>query len=442
MHTAFRLVFYAVRRNTPEEDRRFVLFLISAALIIRVAGLIILQYKCISTGQLDIFGDAQDNIIQGINISDSIRNMKEIPVTPQSILTSRYNTHSMTIFNGIFFLLFGYDIVSLKYINILAICATAWIIYDFAKNIYSGAAGRIALAIILFWPTIFIWSLTDLKESHLLFTVACSFWLLERAAREKAGHRKAAFILLSALSAFYFVLLKIKLMLPVFILSASLIALYNALHYGFSRNPALSRKVLYILLVPAVAALMAFGDRILRAANEIYALILHYNIGFLNSGGWNVNLIGDQSQNFFTLQFILKYIAKAWVVFFLEPLPWHFYSRSLMATYPMMLAWYIIAAFAAAGVVRAYYAGRSKEAFAMLTFTAIYVTVVGMSVANIGTLIRFRDVIVPIVAIFAGIGMSNMPPAGKGKPKEQVDTKDGTNGQGHENHKKTRREWL
>ncbi len=397
--------FYAVRRNTPEEDRRFVLFMISAALIIRAAGLIILQYKCISMGQLDIFGDAQDNIIQGINISDSIRNMKEIPVTPQSILTSRYNTHSMTIFNGIFFLLFGHDIVSLKYVNILAICATAWIMYDFAKNIYSGAAGRIALAIILFWPTVFIWSLTDLKESHLLFAVACSFWLLDRAAREKARHRKAVFIMLSALFAFYFVLLKIKLMMPVFILSASLIILYNALYYGFSRDPALSRKVLYLSLIPAAAAIMAFGGRIMEAAKHMYALILHYHIGFLNSGGWNVDLIGDQSQNFFTLQFIMKYIAKAWAGFFLEPLPWHFYSYSLMATYPMMLAWYIITAFSVVGVIRTYYAGKSKEVFIMLAFTAIYVTVVGMSVANIGTIIRFRDVIVPIVAVFAGIGM-------------------------------------
>jgi lipid-A-disaccharide synthase-like uncharacterized protein len=140
----------------------------------------------------------------------------------------------------------------------------------------------------------------------------------------------------------------------------------------------------------------------------MYALILHYHIGFLNSGGWNIDLLGDQSQNFFTLQFIIKYIAKAWASFFLEPLPWHFYSYSLMATYPMMLAWYIIAAFSAAGVIRAYYAGRSKEVFAMLTFTVIYVTVVGMSVANIGTIIRFRDVMVPIVAVFAGIGMSGV----------------------------------
>jgi 4-amino-4-deoxy-L-arabinose transferase-like glycosyltransferase len=400
--------FYAVRRNTAEEDRRFVLFMISAAMIIRVAGLIVLQYKCISMGQLDIFGDAQDNIIQGINISDSIRNMKEIPVTPQSILTSRYNTHSMTIFNGIFFLLFGHDIISLKYINILAICATAWIMYDFARNIYSGAAGRIALAIILFWPTVFIWSLTDLKESHLLFTVACSFWLLDKSAREKAVLRKAVFIIMSVLFAFYFVLLKIKLMMPVFILSVSLIVLYNVLHYGFSRDPALSRKVLYVSLIPAAAAIMAFGGRILQAAKGMYALILHYHIGFLNSGGWNIDLLGDQSQNFFTLQFIIKYIAKAWASFFLEPLPWHFYSYSLMATYPMMLAWYIIAAFSAAGVIRAYYAGRSKEVFAMLTFTVIYVTVVGMSVANIGTIIRFRDVMVPIVAVFAGIGMSGV----------------------------------
>ncbi|MFA5316110.1 MAG: hypothetical protein WC369_01645 [Dehalococcoidales bacterium] len=397
--------YYLVKVNTCKEDRRFVLFVLSVAILMRVAVLIALQYKCFSMNQLDIFGDAQDNIIQGINISDSIRHMKEIPVTPQSILTSRYNTHSMTIFNGMYFLLFGNDIVSLKYINVLAICATAWLAYDIANKIYSSLAGRIALAIVLFWPTAFLWSVTDLKESHLLFTITCAFWLLGRSGSAKGRLMKAVFVMLSVLFASYFVLLKIKLMMPVFILSASLIVIYNALHYGFSRNPALYRKVLYISLIPAAAVLMAFGGRILQAARGMYELILHYHIGFLNSGGWNVNIIGDQSQCYFTLQFIAKYIVKAWLYFLFEPLPWHFYSFSLTVTYPVMITWYILVAFSVVGIGKILYEGKAKEVFAMLVFMTIYITVVGMSVANMGTLIRFRDVIVPIVAVFAGIGM-------------------------------------
>jgi 4-amino-4-deoxy-L-arabinose transferase-like glycosyltransferase len=411
--------YYLVYRNTGEADRKFVLFMLSAAILIRLVCLILLQYKCFSVNQLDIFGDAQDNIIQGINISDSIREMRGIPVTLQSILSSRYNTHSMTIFNGIFFLLFGNDFVSLKYINILAICATAWIMYDIAKKIYSAVSGRIALSIVLFWPTIFIWSLTDLKESHLLFTIACAFWFLDSSARAKSMSRKSTFMVLSVLFSLYFVMLKVKLMMPIFFLSASLIAVYNVLSYGFSKDPALARKVLYIAIIPGVAAIAKFGDRISEAAKGMYGLILHYHIGFLNSGGWNINLIGDQHQNLYTAQFITKYAAKAWLSFFLEPLPWHFYSYSLMATYPMMLAWYILVAFSITGIIKVYYAGKAKEVFAMFVFSAIYITVVGMSVANIGTIIRFRDVMVPIVAVFAAIGIYGMP----GKTEERCRNK-------------------
>ncbi|MFA5317204.1 MAG: glycosyltransferase family 39 protein [Dehalococcoidales bacterium] len=400
--------YYLVCRNTVGSDRRFVLFVVSVAILLRVACLILLQYKCFSLNQLDIFGDAQDNIIQGINISESIRNMKDIPVTPQSILSSRYNTHSMTLFNGIYFLLFGNDIVSLKYLNVLAISATAWLIYDIAKKIYSSMAGRIALVIVLFWPTVFLWSITDLKESHLLFTLTCAFWCLGRSAEAKRRIGKAALIMLSALFAFYFVLLKIKLMMPIFILFVSIITLYNVLYYGFSRNSALTRKMLYISIISAVAVMYKFGDRISQAIKGSYELILHYHIGFLNSGGWNVDLIGDKSQNFFTVQFIAQYVAKAWFFFFLEPLPWHFYSYSLMATYPIMLVWYIIVAFSIVGVIRVHYEGRAREVFAMLVFSAIYITVVGMSVANIGTIIRFRDVMLPVVAVFAAIGISGM----------------------------------
>ncbi|MFA5164087.1 MAG: hypothetical protein WC481_00780 [Candidatus Omnitrophota bacterium] len=400
--------FYAIRRNTGEEDRRFVLFVLSVAILIRAATLITLQYKCISMNQLDIFGDAQDNIIQGINISESIRHIRDIPVTFQSILSSRYNTHSMTIFNGMYFLLLGNDIVSLKYINVLAICATAWLAYDIAKKIYSSTAGRIALMIVLFWPTSFLWSVTDLKESHLLFAITCSFWLLYKAESEKGVLRKMALTGMSVLFASYFVLLKVKLMMPIFVLSVALIALHRILYYGFSKNAALSRKMLYLSVIPLTVIFISFGGWIQQAIREMYALIIHYHIGFLNSGGWNIDLIGDQAQNHFTIQFIISYISKAWLFFLFEPLPWHFYSFSLMVTYPMMIAWYIIVAYSVIGIGRIYYTGKTKKIFAMIVFTVIYVTVVGMSVANIGTLIRFRDVIVPIVAVFAGIGLSGV----------------------------------
>lgn len=400
--------FRFVLRKTDERDRSFVVFILAAALILRIIAFIFVQYWCFSSGNIDLLGDAQDNLAQGISITESLKSSDRSHLTFESLLSSRYNTHGKTFFNGIFFLLLGKDPVSLKYLNFLAILLTGWLIYDLTRKFCSSLAGKSALTIVLFWPTLFIWSLMDLKESHLVMSLVCAFWFFDRFRRSNKLLNRFIFLTLSILFSVYFDSLKIKLLLPIILISVSLIISYYILLYAFSKDALLTRKILYIGFVFLSLIIVGFGPAISRYIKDVYNLVIHYHIGFLNSGGWNVDLIGDKSQDFFTLQFFAKYFVKAWIYFLFDPLPWHFYSLGLTAVYPILVVWYLLLFFAVLGLIRLYRARRGPEIFAMIIFVFIYITVVGMSVANIGTIIRFRDAILPIVAVFSSVGLAGL----------------------------------
>jgi uncharacterized membrane protein YhaH (DUF805 family) len=127
----------------------------------------------------------------------------------------------------------------------------------------------------------------------------------------------------------------------------------------------------------------------------------------MNSGGWNYNIIGDMGQNYFTLQFFVKYLAKAWFHFMTEPLLWHIYSKGILLLSLAMPLWYLLLFLSLIGVIRIRKTGRTAIFLPMIIFTVLYVTIVGMAVANIGTVVRFRDVVMPFVVILAACGMTN-----------------------------------
>jgi hypothetical protein len=81
---------------------------------------------------------------------------------------------------------------------------------------------------------------------------------------------------------------------------------------------------------------------------------------------------------------------------------------------PLMLLWYTLLFFSAAGLVKLAKLRRIAVFVPMIVFAFLYVTSLGMSVANIGTAVRFRDAILPVVAMLASCAVC-IPAAGKGR---------------------------
>ena len=389
-------LFYFVRCATPEEDRRTVSSLLGYSLAVRIVLFCVLQYFIFSRGVLDIFGDAQDNIIKGMLFGDYFTGKFNIG----KVLTiDRYNTHSMSLFNGAYFALFHDDIILLKYINMLAVTAAGWLAYDLLRRAYSSLSGKIAAAIIVFWPTVMIWSITDLKEAHFIFCLVAVFWILNRLGGKMRLPTRIFYMALFFIVLFYTVLLKYKFMFPLLILNAVPLGLYYLL-WKNKPERVRGRTVIFGLLLLSVFFLKYHGP-VVQKMKDFYSTIFSYYRGSVSTGGWNYSLVPIGSGDMYSFPYFARHLAGGWFHFLTEPLPWHLNSYGLIFMVPVLFLWYTLLFYSFVGLVRLVRLNKVSIFIPMLVFSFLYVTSLGMSVANIGTAVRFRDAIMPVVAMLA-----------------------------------------
>jgi len=402
-------VFFALaRRRTLPVDKDFVTGILAFSLAFRGAALILIQYLCFMTGRVDILGDSQDNVLLGVEIGKRLidPSLEMIHSFSQIWSGIAYNAHAKSFFNAAFFAYFGPDVLSLKFTNCIAVVVSGWLVYDLARRLHSGLAGRIALCIFLFWPTLFVWSLTDLKESQLVFAITSLIWLAVRIISAPSRRKSFVFLGLSLLISFYFVFLKLKLAL-VLILVQAIIGFYWFIRFLYSKNRSVARRVLAYTLLAVLVLLTAKWGHVITC----YDSIMGYQRGFYSSGGINYYLLGSPGENIHTVPFFLRYLTGAWVHFLGEPFPGRSESISLVVFQPLMLIWYFILIYMINGMITVVKSDKKWVSFALFAWFIIYVTVVSMSIANIGTAVRFRDAMLPVIAVFAGCGV-----AGRKKP--------------------------
>lgn len=393
----------AVDCMTDKKNRRFIIGIIVVSILFRLLALILSQYYCFKNGTTDIFGDGSSNLEHGYTLKGYITGESVLQKSVYDDL-GQYNVHGKTYFNAIFFAAFGKDILSVKYLNILCFVVLAWMIYDLTSRIYSSFAGKIAMSIILFWPTQLVWSITDLKEGHFFLALTTFLWLLNKLNYAKNHKQRIVILFFLILSAAYASTIRMNLMPLIFTFTLALTAWYNLFSYTGLGKYKIFLRLLLIVFLLGILLFISHDKRSLGLLKTCYDSFTGSHISFLGSGGWNYDVIGDINQNFYTVKFFTKFLSLSVLHFLLEPLPWHIFSVSILLVYPFTLLWYALLFFSVIGIIRLCRAGKAKEVFAIITFVVLYVSIVAMSIANIGTAIRLRDAIMPIVAMFASCG--------------------------------------
>ena len=399
-------LFYVVRCATPAADRRAVSSLLAYSLAVRIALFCALQYFIFSRGLLDIFGDAQDNIVKGILFGDYFAGKFNIG---KVLTVGRYNTHSLSFFNGAYFALFRNDIILLKYINILAMTAAGWLVYDFLRRAYSPLSGKIAAAIVLFWPTTIIWSLTDLKEAHFIFCLVAAFWIILRLGEKMRPPTRIFYLAIFLIVLFYAVFLKYKFMLP---LVSLIFVLFGAYYLLFKNKTGRTRgRIMIFGLLLLVLFVLKYHGPAVQKLRDCYGMLYSYYRGSVSTAGWNYNLVPIGSGDIYSFPYFARHLVMGWLHFLAEPLPWHFYSYFLLLMAPFLLLWYTLLFFSMVGLIKLAKLHKISIFMPMLVFSFFYIAFLCMSVVNIGTAVRFRDAIMPVVAMLASCAVCLPDPA-------------------------------
>ena len=278
-------------------------------------------------------------------------------------------------------------------------------LFRFVRPVFGGVAALAGLAVMLFTPSLFMWSISALKEPLVharrrdRARVCACRWRARRSLRSKlfwllgvtAGavaleslRRGGSMVALAGIAGGLF--LGYALPRPKALLAA--VVLLPAIAIGLLRVPPIQERAL-----SAVRGWAIYHCRSRRLAG---LLVPHPRPPLLHRQPAHLSACRRDEA--------VAYVLRSYVSYVTEPVPWRIESRATLAYVPEQMFWYVLLALVPIGIA----AGARRDA--MLTMLLVAhafgaATVVAMTSGNIGTLIRHRGLVMPYLVWLAGLGL-------------------------------------
>lgn len=320
---------------------------------------------------------------------------------------------------GILYYLFGYSPTASKVLNAVLATATGFLFYDIGRTFFGRGIARIAVILVLFWPSLFLWSVTNLKESLRIFLLSSAIWLYLRFCR---SHSPVPAVLMGAVFMILPHILKGSL---VNILGASLAVAY-ALQCGLGRRTKVVALAVLFLIVAGVGPVrQPVKARVTGGIREL----MNYHRGVISTGGQVYRLYDDAALYNRSLPLeaidlsvgkVSKVLARAWWHFLLEPFVWNAESLREKVVMPQNLLWYLLLPFAALGMVCAL-RRNAAGVWVFPIFLFGFISVLAMAGGNVGTTFRHRDMITPFVLLFGAAGVARLISAALGEGETEAE---------------------
>ena len=289
--------------------------------------------------------------------------------------------------------------------NIALFSAGGIIIYRYVRLAFGGLAALVGLALLLFMPSLFLWSLAALKESLQFFLMATTLIAALHALGPQVWWKRllAAAVFVLAIAALSTVrrggleLAALSLVLGAvgafvvrrrYLLVASVVLVLVGGYVGL-RLEAVQTRV-FAQLQRAVT--LHIGN--VRTEGHAYKTLdqRRYTEAYSESVSWNL-----------TEPEAVRFVLRSLLSFVFVPLPWALQSTSALAFLPAQIAWYATFVVALAGFLP----GLRRHALLTLTIAAyglVGASIVGLNNGNVGTLVRLRDVVTPFLVWLTGMG--------------------------------------
>ena len=296
-------------------------------------------------------------------------------------------------------------------VHLLSVCwtmAAAGLLYRLVRRSFGPLPALTALALMLFLPTLFMWSVSTMKDSWYLLLMTVVLVGTEKAVRGRHWNVRAGWasaVIAAALA------LDTTRVGSLFIVVGWLLVAFAGT-FVTRRRYALAASV---VMLPLLGTILLQQPWVQARVMQRVQLAAQNHIGHVRTVGYSYKILdqrfycgscaGDhagaalESMTFAEAQ---RFMLRAVPSFVLMPFPWQAESRSQLLFIPQQLIWYVLVLLAAAGVV---------QAIRRDTFVAwLFIGLVGVSAVaiaphegNIGTLVRHRDGIVPFVVCLSAI---------------------------------------
>jgi hypothetical protein len=397
-------------RGLPASQRRALNVVLAAALIARLAAIGALfvintpMHDDESVGMLS--GDEAYGLSRALRTRDVITG---VPVTQYDyfVASDEYGRNSyITALTGIQ-VLFGPTPYSMRLLNMLLFTAGAVLLFRTTRSAFGPLPAFGGLAVLMFLPTLFLWSISLLKEPLYLFgtTLVIAGAI---AAAGAANWRARALPSLAVLAG----LAIIRNLRPgAFALAVLGIAcgIAGLVFFSLSLRARLTVATAAAVAVLAIASQPSAQRRLTSAlettakthAGHVFTVGHSYKL--LDEGFYVNPVPAVESTLTLTAGEAARYAVRAAVSIVAVPWPWQLASSRELSYLPEQLFWYVIVALLTVGLVAGW--RRDPLVTSLLAgYTLPTAAALALTNGNVGTLLRLRGMIIPYLIWLSAVG--------------------------------------
>jgi len=310
---------------------------------------------------------------------------------------------------GWFYYVFGFSPFAVKWINAFIGALLGLAVYVLGRQLFQERIARWGAILVAFFPSLVFWSAANLKDPSFFLSTALLFIIGIRLQSERLGWKFLMEMILMA------VLLKLHLGMgrpeSSWILAACWAGsfLWSRLVVRWRRGPAV---VLLLLL-------LAFPFLPWKRFGNVHLLGVRRHLGYTLGTGMIYHYLPEKFYRLIefpadqvpwadvSMPRFLLYLPKALFHYLLEPLPLQRTVGLLSAAaMPQMIIWYLLIPFMLVGIARSLRGGQAVWAFFPLATVMGWILLGAISMGNVGTLFRIRDMVTPFLLLYASAGLS------------------------------------
>ena len=416
------LISLALRKFSDIKDRRFIVGLFLAGFLARaVLSLGLDGLSCLVEGERPhIKGPVRDDDINIVDRTRSYLGMgdsdyysergyvlaqlaKGTMRIPSTSHQGQYGWHGYLHVIAAFYTLFDFSPVAVKFINCLLGALLGPVLFFLAASFFNSEIARWSALSAAFFPSLILWSASNLKDPSLFLLTALLFLLFVKIREKSAWPRRLFYGGAFALALYAHAMMR-SAVYPV--------ALIGSLLLSFLFTVPRRKFIRWAFLMLLLAGIFIGQARVRSFLEQGFAR----HVGHIQTRGTVYRYLPEPFYTRATLEewgrsgklglSTVKYLAKAVLHYLTEPIPiaTKINSFLLAAACPQMLLWYLLLLFAFRGM-RVSTQWNFQETFFLLLTLGAWIFLGALTSGNVGTVFRMRDMISPYLLMFACVGI-------------------------------------
>lgn len=406
------LLWWAASDLRPAE-RHWFLWTSCAAIGLRLAAVGLLPLIAIRTGRnfAAWFGDGLYNVERSIWLRDIFLGVTIEPANYFEALHPEFGRTSYQFVLAYLHLVFGPSPYGAHVFSILLYAVAVILLYRLTRRAYGGLAAMLALVALWYFPSLFAWSVSAMKEAEMACLSAIALVTTVGAVRARTWVPRLTFIV--ALGSTLIALQGLR--------AGALEIVAGGLAVGLVLRLVTLRSsfVLAALIALPIAAWVVSRPSVIARVDDQLKLAARHHIGNVWTPGASYRVLDDRFYNYDDVEEIrmtrpngiatmthpemARFLVRASLAFFVVPELWEPIRGRVRWLVPQQVAWYAALLLAIPGLIVAW---RRDPLVASLLAGSVFagMAIIGPNSGNIATLIRHRDMVSPFVFVLAGVG--------------------------------------